>query len=120
MTLRVYFDEIDGALHPKTVLLPNMLKEEQELTSYTLQSPFERFYPEDYHDELKVVSVSQGALRQCPFYEHQFDLDVEQLKKDIARMQHDPDAIYETDYFAVMVDDLQELLAYDVVFRFAR
>lgn len=120
MTLKVYYDEIDGELYPKLVLLPNILNQDSFLLTYSVESPFERFYQEDFHDELILISVSQGALTSCPFYEHQFDINVERLRMDLERQGYYPEAIYETDYFTVLVDDLQELLDFDVVRRYVK
>ncbi|ARK28738.1 hypothetical protein [Halalkalibacter krulwichiae] len=116
MTLKIYYDDIDGELIPKLAMLP---RQADELLSYSVEGPYERFYQEDFHDDLKLLSVSQGALTSCPFHDHQFDINLEQLKRDLERLEHDPEAVYETDYYVVLVDDLQELLSYDVIGRFS-
>ncbi|WP_100406226.1 hypothetical protein [Bacillus solitudinis] len=118
MTLKIYYDEIDGELYPKWMMLPRY-DAEHEARTYSIEGPFERFSVEDFHDDLKLLSVTQGALKQCPFHDHQFDIDLEQLKRDLQRQEHDPEAVYETEYYMVLVDDLQELLAYDVMGRFS-
>lgn len=120
--IRVYYDELDGKLYPKLILLPNQPVYQQKLHNlqYTLQSPFERMHQEDFHDDLKIISVSQGALKQSLEATYQFHLNLEQLKKDLEHMHHDPDAVYETDYFSVLVDELEELLSYDVITRFLK
>ena len=117
-TLKVYYDEIDGELIPKWVMMPR-IKEKGAVQLFSVESPYARFYQEDFHDELRLISVSQGALKQCPYHDHQFHIDIEQLQNDLLRQDHDPEAVFETDYFVALVDDLQELLAYDVVTRFS-
>ncbi len=118
MTLKIYYDELDGLLSPKLVLLPNILNQDSAILTYSIDIPFERFYQEDFHDDLRIVSISQGALKPCPFYEHQFHIDTNQLKIDLHHQGYDPNAIETSDYFTCLVDDLQELLTYDVVRRF--
>ncbi|WP_247104875.1 hypothetical protein [Halalkalibacter sp. APA_J-10(15)] len=88
------------------------------MTTYKVDGPFERIFQDDFHNDLKTISVSLGALKRCPMFDNQFEIDIEQVKKDLWRMSHDPEAVYETDYFAILVDDLQELFAFDVTTRF--
>lgn len=118
MTFKIYYDEIDGNLHPKWGLLPNFLQEECKEVIYSVESPFERFSQEDFNDEMKLVTVSQGALTACPLYNHQFKINIEQLIRDLTRQNHHIDSIYSIDYFVILVDDLEELLNYDVINRF--
>ncbi|MEC2073201.1 hypothetical protein [Alkalihalophilus marmarensis] len=117
MKLKVYYDEIDGELQPKWVMLP-WSEAEHHVRTYSVEAPFERFYQEDFHDDLKLVSVTQGALTQCPFIDHQFDINLQQVQRDLIRQDHDPEAVYETNYYVVLVDDLEELLNYSVSDRF--
>lgn len=113
MTFKIYYDDIDGELYPKWVLLPNGTTDNGFIT-YNIESPFERFYQEDFHNELKLITVSQGSLTTNPFLRNQFNVNLEQLTLDLAKQGIPGDAIYETDYFIVLVDDLEELLQYDV------
>ncbi|TWI53989.1 hypothetical protein [Halalkalibacter nanhaiisediminis] len=118
MALKIFYEELDGMLSPKLVLLPNILNEDSTMLTYSVEIPFERFYQEDFHDDLRIISVSQAALQPCPFYDHQFHMNIHQIRLDIEKQGHDPRSIEETEYFSCLVDDLQELLAYDVVRRF--
>lgn len=117
MSIRVYYEESDGQLQPKLVLLPNYVhsNETDNEFSYIIEGPFERFHQEDFHDDLKTISLSLGVLKLSMLSELMFTIDIQQLQADLAHMSYDPDVVYEADYFIVLVDDLQELLAFDVL-----
>lgn len=94
------------------MLLPARTEKEYEL--YSVSAPFEKFYPEDFHDELAVVTVTQGAITRCPFVAGQFDIHIPTVKNDLeAKGQHE-DNIYNADYFLVRIEDLEEVLQMNV------
>lgn len=110
--MKVFYDDIDGKLYPKLVLLP--ISKENEFFLYNLESPFERFYQEDFHDDLMLITVSQGALKQNPFLDNGINIDTEQLKTDLLNQEYDPEAIFHADYFVILIDDLEELLQFEI------
>lgn len=116
MKLSVYYDEIDGELNPTWILLPAKTSEEYE--NYSIEAPFERFYPEDFHDCLNIVTVTQGAMTKCPFIDMQFDIHIPTVKQDLLAQGKHGDSIYEADYFLVRMDDLEEVLQMEVRNKF--
>lgn len=112
MKLSVYYDEIEGELLPVWLLLP--VQNEKEYETYTINAPFERFFQEDFHDAMKLVTVTQAALTRCPFINQQFNIHIPTLKNDLLSQQLSPEQIYHADYFIVRLEDLEELLQMNI------
>lgn len=117
MKLGVYYDEMDGQLLPMWMLLP--VRTGKEYETYSINAPFERFYPEDFNETMKIITVTQGALTRCPFVEQQFDIHIPTVKQDLLSQRIPPDSIYEADYFLVRMDDLEEVLQFNIKNGFA-
>lgn len=111
MKLGVYYDEIDGQFYPMWMLLPT--RTDEEYVNYSVEAPFERFYPEDF-GELKIVTVTQAALTRSPFVKQQFHIHIPTVQSDLCNLGMDINAINDADYFLVRMDDLEELLQFDV------
>ncbi|MFK3937541.1 hypothetical protein ACI2JA_08515 [Alkalihalobacillus sp. NPDC078783] len=105
--MKVYYEEIDSQLFPQWLLLPATSLD----TSLTVQidAPFERMEPEDFHDDLTVVTVTQAALAIRSIDETHFVLHTDQVKNDLET--HIPDSI---DYFLIRLEDLEEVLQMSV------
>ncbi|MET3508424.1 hypothetical protein [Halalkalibacter oceani] len=112
MTLRVYYDEIDGELHPQWLLLPANTSE--EYATYTVVAPFERFWPEDFHDSMAVITVTQAALVRDPFHEKDFSIHIPRVVEDLASNGGNMESLHNAEYFLVRFDDLEELLQMNV------
>jgi len=109
---KVYYEDIDGELHPMWILLQASTSE--ETVSYTIDSPFERFWPEDFHDSMVVITVTQAALHRDPFNEKDFSVSIPQVVKDLTDNKGNLEHLYDADYFLVRLDDLEELLQMNV------
>lgn len=112
MMLRVYYDEIDGQLNPQWMLVQT--KTDSDYVSYTIDSPFERFYQEDFHDEMSIITIAAGSLTRDPFKDRQFSVHIPTVKIDLEYNKLSSNSIYNTDYFLIRIDDLEELLQFDV------
>ncbi|TSB47155.1 hypothetical protein [Alkalicoccobacillus porphyridii] len=112
MMLNVYFDELDGILNPQWMLITT--KTDEEYMSVTIDSPFERFYQEDFHDEMAIITVTSGAMTRDPFKDRQFSIHIPTVKIDMTSNDIHPDNIYQADYFLIRLEDLEELLQFDV------
>lgn len=110
--LKVYYDEVDGHHYPKLIIVP--ADSSQEHVSYNVQSPFERMFPEDFHDDFKAITISQGELLRNNFENKRFIIDINLVKQSLIKREIYPDMIYEIDYFTILIDDLEELLQMDI------
>lgn len=110
--LRVYFDEIDGYIYPQWLLAA--AKTDSEYIKYTIDSPFERFYSEDFHDEMSVITIAAGSLTRDPFKDRQFSVHIPTVKQDLEFNKIPSNNIYNADYFLIRIEDLEELLQFDV------
>lgn len=108
MTLRVYYDDIDGALHPQWMLVPCNTSE--DFATYSLDAPFERFWPEDFHDSMSVVTVSQASLVRDPFRDKDFLINVVQTLEELKANGGNIEFFNESEYFLVRMDDLEEIM----------
>ncbi|SFP09278.1 hypothetical protein [Salibacterium halotolerans] len=105
----VYFDEIDGDLHAKWVLLEARVPEDEHTVYYSTNQDVERFYPEDFHDDLKALSISMNELVNDFFDDHRFGININLVKKRLHKSKLSTENIYELDYFILLCDDLEEL-----------
>lgn len=111
MKTSVYYDEIDGLLLPQWILLP--IRTNHQYVTYTVEAPFERFFPEDFHDELPIITVTQGALTKGT-NPYQFNIHLPSVQNDLARMNHFEQTMNESGYFLVRIEDLEEVLQFEV------
>ncbi|WP_413378744.1 hypothetical protein [Alkalihalobacillus sp. 1P02AB] len=112
MKSSVYYDEIGGQLYPQWMLLPADLSD--SYVHYSLNLPYERFYPEEFHDSLAVITVSQASLTKDPFNQQSYSINTEQLKADLLMNGGNLHHLEEADYFLVRFDDLEEVLQMSV------
>lgn len=112
MNLKVYYEEIDGEIRPMWMLLP--ARTEKEYETYTINAPFERFYPEDFYDSLKIITVTQAAMTRNPYVDQQIQIHIPTVQSDLCKQGIYQNAIYDADYFLVRMDDLEEVLQFDI------
>ncbi|WP_100406636.1 hypothetical protein [Bacillus solitudinis] len=112
MMLSVYYDEIDGGFYPQWMLLPADTGE--EYANYSIEAPFERFWPEDFHDSMTVVTVTQASLVRDPFNEKNFSVHIPSVVDDLTKNGGNMEHINDSQYFLVRFDDLEELLQMNV------
>ncbi|WP_017727089.1 hypothetical protein [Halalkalibacterium ligniniphilum] len=110
--IKVFYEELNGVLHPKWVILENRLASGDSLIHYQIEGPFERFSEEDFELDRPYVSVSQGALTVTS--PKVVSINIQQLHMDLLKQGLNPNSIYEAAAFVLLVDDLQELLSFDV------
>ncbi|WP_062052406.1 hypothetical protein [Bacillus sp. JCM 19034] len=113
MKLSVYYDEIDGLLNPQWMLMLIPCNTSEEYITVAVDAPFERFWPEDFHDALSVTTVTQAALTKDPFNNKQFSVHIPTVLSDLKYQNKSMD-IDSIDYFLVRLDDLEELLLMNV------
>ncbi|SDZ51081.1 hypothetical protein SAMN05421736_11570 [Evansella caseinilytica] len=104
----VYYEETDGELQPKWLILKARTKE--NCPYYRVDVPFQRFYPEDAHDEFHALTITGGDLVRNPLEYSSFGIAVHRLK-DTADLDN-------INFFILLCDDLQEILALDLQRRF--
>ncbi|OLS34187.1 hypothetical protein BTR22_19045 [Alkalihalophilus pseudofirmus] len=111
-TQKVYYEDIDGELHPIWFLLK--IDTSERFARYTVDAPFERFWPEDFHDSMSVITVAQAALVRDPFDSKIFSINLNQVIEDLEAQQANASQLHEASYFLVRIDDLEELLQLSV------
>ncbi|KMK77712.1 hypothetical protein [Alkalihalobacillus pseudalcaliphilus] len=116
MTLSVYYDEMDGELQPQWMLLPADFS--GTYATYSLNMPYQRFYMEDFHDDLAIITVTQASLTKDAFYPHGYAIHIEQLRQDL-RQNGQSTSIEHADYFLVRFDDLEDVLQMSVRNQFS-
>lgn len=114
MSLSVYYDEIDGKLHPQWLLLPVVT--DKQYVTYSIEAPFQRFYSEDFHESLKLITVTQAALVKDPFNPNCFSVHMPQIINDLDVTPIGN--LDEADFFIVQMSDLEEVLQMSVYERF--
>lgn len=117
MKLSVYYDEIDGELYPERLLLP--IPADKQHVTYSIEAPFERFYSEDFHDSIKIATVTQAALRRDPFNANCFSISISQVIRDLKMNNNYTESLNDMDYFIIQMADLEELMQMNVRDRFA-
>ncbi|NEU29263.1 hypothetical protein GN156_00495 [bacterium LRH843] len=111
MKIRVYYDDIDGNLNPQWILLPIQNK---ETAAYSIDAPFERFWPEDFHDSLAVLTVTQAALLRDQSNLRNFSIFIPRVLEDLTSASSNNSLLHEAEYFLVRLDDLEEVMKMDV------
>ncbi|SFM43955.1 hypothetical protein [Salibacterium qingdaonense] len=107
--MNVYFEDIDGELQAKWVIVEAGVAEgESNTLYYSTDQPIERFYPEDFHDDFSALSVSLSELVQDPFEDNSFGINTDLIQGRLKQHKLDPDNLYEVDYFILLCDDLEE------------
>ncbi|WP_062049255.1 hypothetical protein [Bacillus sp. JCM 19034] len=114
MKLFVYYDEIDGQLHPKWLLATAFLQD--EYANYSVEAPFERFHPEDFHDSMSIITVSQGALLRDPFCLTRFSIHIPTVIHDA--VSNGSNIHFNFSHFLILIDELEELLQMNVRQRY--
>lgn len=117
MKLSVYYDDIDGELYPQRLLLP--IKTDEERVTYSIEAPFERFYPEDFHDSIMLATVTQAAMIRDPFDDKCFSISIPQVISDLKMNSNYTESLNDMDYFIIQMADLEELMQMNVRERFA-
>ena len=117
MKFKVYYDDVDGVLHPVWALLESNF--EDDFVYYSLNAPFERFFPEDFYDDMQSITVTQGDLVRCPVENFSFGISIPMLKRYLQKNHQDPNLVYDVEFFIVRFDDLEELMQFNVrgIFR---
>ena len=105
---RVYYEELDGDLHPQRVLIQPHIQ--YEISRHELNAPFERFYDEDFHDDLKVLTITQASLARDSFNDTVFHINIEQVKAELYSTGLNPEHVYSADYLLFMMSDLEEIM----------
>ncbi|RSL32769.1 hypothetical protein D7Z54_13560 [Salibacterium salarium] len=113
----VYYEEIDGELQPKWVVVEAKQPSEGSIVFYSINQPYDRFYPEDFHDDLFVLSIDIGELLQDPFSNHQFGINIDLVETRLKQNGINPEAIYHAEYFIMLCDDLQEVVHLPTYFK---
>jgi hypothetical protein len=109
---KVYYENIDGEVNPIWMLLKANTSE--DYVTYTVDAPFERFWPEDFHDSMAVITVTQAALNLDLFNEKEFSVNIPQVISDLTDNRDKMEYLHEADFFLVRFDDLEELLQMNV------
>lgn len=117
MKLSVYYDEIEGKLYPKLLLVPAEM--DKQYATYSIEAPFCRFYSEDFNESVKIISVSQGALTRDPFNPSCFSIFIPQVIKDLSIYNDDMSLLNDADYFMIQMEDLEEVMKMIVKKKFA-
>ncbi|WYP24792.1 hypothetical protein NSQ54_10625 [Alkalihalobacillus sp. FSL W8-0930] len=106
--LRVYYEELDGALLPQKVLVRPGI--EYGTSKHDVFTPFERFYDDEFHDDLKIITITQAALTRDIFNATTISVDLDQVKKDLYAYSIHPNQLLEADYFLMLMSDIEEVL----------
>ncbi|MFA9459165.1 hypothetical protein ACERJO_20800 [Halalkalibacter sp. AB-rgal2] len=112
MTLSVYYNEIDGHLHPQWLLMNASM--ENEYVSYSISPPFERFHSEDFHDSMSILSVSQGAMVRDPVDRTRFSIHIPTVVNDAVNSGSNINSIYNSSLFLIQIEELEEFLQMNV------
>lgn len=110
--MKVFYDEVDGELFPKLLIVQADI--DKEHMSIDVSGPFIRMFPEDFHDDFKGLTISQGEMLRDHFNETTFLIDIKLVKQFMLKREINPALIYELEYFVMLLDDVEELLQMDL------
>ncbi|WP_368504914.1 hypothetical protein AB3N04_04490 [Alkalihalophilus sp. As8PL] len=110
--MRVYYDEIDGHLYPKLLIVPATT--DKLKPSYQLDIPFERFHVEDFHDEFKGLTITLGELIRVANHETTFSVHIPSVRTFLTQRYGSDQHLENLEHFVILIDDLEELLQVDV------
>lgn len=112
--MKIYYEEIDGMMHPKLLIVPFSTDTQVERLSINIEAPFERMYPEDFHDDFKGLTISQGEMLRDHVKDTTILIDLELVKRFMIKNDINPTMIFEVEYFVMLLDDIEEILQLDV------
>ncbi|MDQ0299689.1 hypothetical protein J2S78_002109 [Salibacterium salarium] len=113
----VYYEEIDGELNPKWVIVKAELPEESSTTYYSISQPFGRFHEEDFHDDFQALSIDMSELVRDPFQDYSVGIDCDLIKNRLQSEGLSAENIYyDVEYFIMLCDDLEEVMSLDLTF----
>ncbi len=110
--MKIFSEEIDGMAYPKLLIVPANLSAEHVVVDTT--ASFSRMYPEDFHDDFKALTISQGEMLRDHFKKNTFLIDIKLVKESMIKQEINPTLIYDVEYFVMLLDDVEELLQMDV------
>lgn len=110
--MKIFYEEVDGILNPKLLIVP--ADTQKEHVAINISGPFSRMYPEDFHDDFKGLTISQGEMFRDHFDETRFLIDIKLVKQYMLKQEINPALIYEIEHFVMLLDDVEELLQMDV------
>ncbi|MFD2704043.1 hypothetical protein [Salibacterium lacus] len=109
----VYYEEIDGELQAKWVLVKTDGEQRGSLLFYTVPESVECFYEEDFAD-LAILSVDMGELVRDPFDDASFAINIGMVQSRLESSGYDPAMLDEAEYFIMLVEDLEEVMSMDL------
>ncbi|WP_141432456.1 hypothetical protein [Bacillus sp. 03113] len=101
----VYYDELDGQLYPKWLLLK---PSKDDITYYSIDSPYERIY--DLGD-LRLITLELADLLRND-NNNDLGINLIHIEKRLTGTSFHRSHIDEIDYFILLVDDVQEIMEY--------
>lgn len=110
--MKVFYDDIDGDLYPKLLIVPAATGADH--VSFDITAPFERMYSEDFHDDFKGLTITQGEMLRDHVTETTVLIDLEMVKHFMMKREINPAMLYDVDYFVMLLDDIEELLQMDI------
>ncbi len=110
--MKIFYEDIDGMLNPKLLIVTADHSTERMLIDTT--NSFSRMQPEDFHDDFKGLTISQGEMLRDHFKDTTFLIDIKLVKKYMIKQEINPALLYDIEYFVMLLDDVEELLQIDV------
>lgn len=110
--MKIFYDEIDGELHPKLMIVPYSSTDSNRL-EINLIGPFERMHPEDFHDDFQGLTISQGEIMRDHFDKLTFLIDLKLVENYLVQNGISPLMMADIEYFVMLIDDIEELLQMD-------
>ncbi|WP_416149451.1 hypothetical protein ACM26V_00175 [Salipaludibacillus sp. HK11] len=108
----VYYEEIDGELQPKWLILKARTNE--QCSYYYIDGPYNRMYDGDMYD-MTAYSISLKDINRDPLQENCLIISNIKLEQSLKRNNYDETMIHEIDYYIILIEDVQELLNYETV-----
>ncbi|MFB5664121.1 hypothetical protein [Alteribacillus sp. HJP-4] len=112
----IYFDELDGYLHPKWMFVQAYTAD--AVVFYSINQPFERLLPEDFHDDIHSLSVDISEMVRHSEKPDKFGIHLEKVQERLQKDGLHPDHIFEVDYFIMLCEDVAEIMAVDLKSKF--
>ncbi len=112
--MKIYYDEIDGNLYPKLLIVPFSADDYTNRVSIDITAPFERMYAEDFHDDFKALTITQTEMLRDHDMETVILIDIELVKRFMKNNSIDESMMPEVEYLVMLLDDVEELLQMDV------
>ncbi|MBP3041877.1 hypothetical protein J9303_20890 [Bacillaceae bacterium Marseille-Q3522] len=107
--MKIFFEELDGELQPKWLLIK---PSRNNITFYPIDFPFERI---DDLEDLRFMTIEMADLVKNPKNENQFGVNLLHVEKRLSRTGFHRSYLDEIDYFILLVDDVQEIMEYDLI-----